>query len=186
VNARLGRRACARRRRACARIGLQLRLGWAAAAAIVLVGAFGVAVGAAAIALPDRAAATHGYFKTPSANIVCGYGSVTGSVTAGPYVGCRIKSRLKPQPPGTPPGCWSTGDFFLRATGRTTMGRTICPGDDEGDAGVFVFESRARVLAYSKTWTGGGLRCTSAFTGLTCRNKSGHGFFLSRERWRAF
>jgi hypothetical protein len=127
-----------------------------------------------------------GYFKTPSTNIVCGYAIYTGSRATKSYVGCRIKSRLKPQPPGTPPGCWSTGDFFLRATGRTTTGRTICPGDDEGDAGVFVFESRARVLAYGKTWSGGGLRCASAATGLTCRNTRGHGFFLSRERWRTF
>jgi hypothetical protein len=44
----------------------------------------------------------------------------------------------------------------------------------------------ARVLAYGKTWAGEGLRCTSAEIGLTCRNRDGHGFFLSRERWRAF
>jgi Family of unknown function (DUF6636) len=43
-----------------------------------------------------------------------------------------------------------------------------------------------RVLGYGTTWSGGGLRCTSAVNGLICRNKSGHGFFLSRERWRAF
>jgi hypothetical protein len=42
------------------------------------------------------------------------------------------------------------------------------------------------VLGYGKTWSGGGLRCTSAFKGLTCRNKSGHGFFLSRAHWRSF
>jgi len=42
----------------------------------------------------------------------------------------------------------------------------------------------ARVLDYGTTWSGGGVRCTSAATGLTCRNRSGHGFFLSRERWR--
>jgi hypothetical protein len=42
------------------------------------------------------------------------------------------------------------------------------------------------VLGHGKTWSGNGLRCTSAVKGLTCRNKSGHDFFLSRAHWRAF
>jgi uncharacterized protein DUF6636 len=137
---------------------------------------------------PGAAAASKGgvtddYFKTPSGNIVCGY-RYGGNIPAS--VGCRIKSGLKPPPAGRGPGCFSRNEVFLRATGRTTTGRTICPGEPEGDAGVFAFESVARVLGYGNTWSGGGLRCTSAFTGLTCRNKSGHGFFLSREHWRAF
>ena len=37
------------------------------------------------------------------------------------------------------------------------------------------------MLGYGATWGGGGLRCTSATTGLTCRNQDGHGFFVSRE-----
>lgn len=127
-----------------------------------------------------------GYFKTPSANIVCGYTVYSGSRAGESYVGCRIKSGLKPEPPGTPRGCWTNGDVLLRAIGRTKTGGPICPGDDEGDAGVLVYESRARVLTYGSAWSGGGLRCTSAETGLTCRNKSGHGFFLSRESWRRF
>jgi hypothetical protein len=132
---------------------------------------------------PSGASKT-GYFKTPSGNIVCGYG-YDGKDPA--FVGCRIKSGLKPRPaPLRGPTCFSRNEVFLQARGRTTTGRTICPGEDEGDAGVFVFENRARVLGYGKAWTGGGMRCTSALSGLTCRNKSAHGFFLSREHWRAF
>jgi hypothetical protein len=41
-------------------------------------------------------------------------------------------------------------------------------------------------VAYGAKWSGGGVRCASAFNGLTCRNTSGRGFFLSRERWRSF
>ena len=111
-------------------------------------------------------AARNGYFKTPSRNIVCGYTVYSGSRVGKSYVGCRIKTGLEPEPPGTPRGRWTTGDVSLQATGRTTLGGTICPGDDEGDAGVFVFESRARVLAYGRAWSGGGLRCTSAAVGL--------------------
>ena len=41
-------------------------------------------------------------------------------------------------------------------------------------------------LAYGRTWSWHGFRCNSATTGLTCRNTSGHGFFLSRESQRVF
>jgi hypothetical protein len=40
--------------------------------------------------------------------------------------------------------------------------------------------------AMRATWSGGGLRCTSALPRLTCRNRRGHGVFLGSERWRAF
>jgi len=123
-------------------------------------------------------AATGGYFKTPSGNIQCGY------VSTGVY--CGIKSGLNPPPPSRGPGCSRSNRVSLGATGRTHTGRSICPGEDEGDAGPFAGEGVARVLGYGTTWSGGGVRCTSAATGLTCRNRSGHGFFLSRERWRAY
>ena len=139
-----------------------------------------VTPGAPAPAVPGFS----GFFKTPSGNIVCGYGH--GSKFPRPFVACRIKSGLRPPPRPTRPGCFTTNDIGLGATGRTTTGRTICPGEPEGDAGVLVYESVARVLVYGTSWSGGGIGCTSAVAGLTCRNRSGHGFFLSRARWRAF
>ena len=128
-------------------------------------------------------ASPSGYLKTPSGNIVCVY----WLGTTPPAIGCRMKSGLEPKPATDRPGCPRTEDVTLRATGRPTIGgRSICPGEDEGDAGPLAYDAVARVLAYGKTWSGGGLRCASATTGLTCRNKSGHGFFLSRENWRQF
>ena len=41
-------------------------------------------------------------------------------------------------------------------------------------------------LAYGKKWTYQGFTCSSALTGLTCKNRAGHGLFISRESWRAF
>jgi hypothetical protein len=124
-----------------------------------------------------------GYLKTPSNNIACVY----WLGTAPPSIRCRIASGLVPEPRTDRPGCPRTDDVVLRATGRPTIGgRSICRGEDEGDAGPLAALPVARVLAYGKTWAGEGLRCTSAETGLTCRNRVGHGFFLSRERWRAF
>lgn len=145
-----------------------------------------MAVAAAALVAPVGASGVQsqpGHFKTPSGNIVCI--SWLGA-PYGPSVGCRIKSGLMPKPP-VRSGCWKPNDIGLKATGRAWVGgRTICPGDDEGDAGPLAYEQVARVLAYGRTLRVGGIRCTSAITGLTCRNRGGHGFFLSRERWRKF
>ena len=42
------------------------------------------------------------------------------------------------------------------------------------------------VLPYGRTLRWSGFACASRRTGLTCRNRSSHGFFLSRERQRLF
>lgn len=122
-----------------------------------------------------------GYFKTPSANIVCLHsgGPVDRPVAV---VVCGIKSGLKPAPPRhtCTEGGYAGDRVYLNETGRTVV--PPCAGDP----GALVGEPQARVLGYGESWTGGGLRCTSAMAGLTCRNKSGHGFFLSRDRWRTF
>jgi hypothetical protein len=122
-----------------------------------------------------------GYFKTPSSNIVCVY--VVGKNANPPLVACGIRSGLKPPPPRR--RC-AYGDpvadrVSLLATGRTQV--PSCAGDPGPFVGLTV---GARVVGYGKSWSGSGLRCTSAFSGLTCRNRSGHGFFLSRSRWRRF
>ena len=122
-----------------------------------------------------------GYFKTPSGNIVCYHapGPPRASLV------CGIKSGLEPKPPYTTE-CRSAGldhnadRIVLGATGRAES--VAC----SGDAGPFIGERTARVLGYGTVWSGGGMRCASAESGLTCRNKSGRGFFLSRESWRAF
>jgi hypothetical protein len=49
-----------------------------------------------------------------------------------------------------------------------------------------VLDPRAPVLAYGRTRSFGSLRCTSRMTGMTCKNRDGHGFKLSRERQRLF
>jgi len=68
----------------------------------------------------------------------------------------------------------------MSSTSRVTV--PVCAGDP----GPIVPSRLARVLAYGKAWSRAGIRCTSAVNGLTCRNKSGHGWFLSRERYRVF
>jgi hypothetical protein len=122
-----------------------------------------------ALALPGTAQALLVQLRTPSANIGCVYSSEPG--LDGPYLRCDILSGLKPKPP-RPKGCnldWTFG-FQLNATGRA---RTVCAGDTS-------VNKRARVLGNGQRWARGGFRCTSRLAGLHCRNRSGHGFFLSR------
>ena len=133
---------------------------------------------AAAVPAPRPASAIEGYFKTPSTNIVCFH--APGPPQA--VLACGIKSGLVPPPPRRTcrEGGYAGDRLVLWATGRVQV--PSCAGDP----GALTGEPRARVLGYGKTWSGGGLRCTSASVGLTCRNESGHGFFLSRENWRSF
>jgi hypothetical protein len=116
-------------------------------------------------------------FQTPSRNIIC-----DGDIwdVAHTFVECGIKSglvgaRILPCSPGDP----QTDRVFVGAKGRG--GRVLCAGDP----GPFL-ATGAPVLQYGRTWHEGGIACSSERTGLTCTNRLGHGFFLSRQRWRVF
>jgi hypothetical protein len=41
-------------------------------------------------------------------------------------------------------------------------------------------------LPYGSRWSQGPFTCWSRLDGVTCRNRSGHGLFISRQGWRAF
>jgi hypothetical protein len=120
------------------------------------------------VALPAQAA-KYGSFKTPSGNIICGYG--------GGSIGCGIKTGLKPAPKNT---ChdldYSGKRMSLRSTGTAMV--DVCAGDP----GPFLLEAKAPVLAYGSKWHGSGITCASRPAGLTCKNRDGHGFFMSRAR----
>ncbi len=122
-----------------------------------------------ALAGPASAATVFVQFRTPSANIGCGYSSGPGPGQAS--LRCDILSGLKPRP-ARPRGCdldWGFG-YELSPTGRA---RTVCAGDTAVD-------KRAKVLRYGQKWSRSGLTCVSRIAGLRCANRSGHGFFLSR------
>ena len=131
-------------------------------------------------ASPTRAEQS-GFFKTPSGNIVCQY-LVGPSVAFGGVVACAIKSGLKPALPREACNIGSYASDRLILDARGPVSAPPCANDPS----ALVGESKARVLGYGKTWSGGGINCKSTFAGLTCRNKSGRGFFLSRESWRRF
>jgi len=119
-----------------------------------------------ALLLPASASAKFVFFQTPSHNIGCAYASSPASLR------CDIRTGLKP-PPSKPKGCtvdW-TGGYQVGATGRA---QKVCAGDT-------VLSQNARVIRYGTTWRGGPFSCKSSVSGLRCKNRSGHGFFLSRE-----
>ena len=127
-----------------------------------------VSVLALALVAPARALVTS--FRTPSANIGCIYSSEPGN--GGPFLRCDIVSGLKPKP-HHPTGCtldWTYG-YRMHPTGRAL---TVCAGDTAVDP-------KAKVLSYGHRWTRGGFSCLSRKVGLRCHNRSGHGFYLSRE-----
>jgi hypothetical protein len=113
-------------------------------------------------------------FQTPTRNIVCG-----GTNGSQAWLRCDITSGLKPKP-ARPKSCEFDygGTLTLSAKGRARIG---CVSD-----AVLPNPPKAPVLAYGKVWRHGPFRCKSARTGLTCRNKAGHGFFLSRQSWKRF
>ena len=131
-----------------------------------------IAVALLLFAPPVHSAAPFPGFHTPSRNIYCGYNAPSGGYPAS--LRCDVLSGLKPEPRRRCELDW-TG-LAMSPTGR---GEAVCAGDTIADP-------RLRVLAYGRTWKHAQFTCVSKRTGLTCRNTRGHGFFLSRARWRVF
>ncbi|MGH2447275.1 MAG: DUF6636 domain-containing protein [Chloroflexota bacterium] len=111
-------------------------------------------------------------FRTPSGNIGCV--AFTDHHTR--YVRCDIgnKSWRGPKRPASCP--LDYGNSFTMAPTRRPV--WTCHGDTALGAG--------RVLRYGATWHWGPFTCASRVRGLTCTNRAGHGFFLSRQRYRIF
>ena len=130
--------------------------------------------------LYKQPAPRNGAFRTPSGNIVCGYTIAPADGSAS--MECGIKSGLRPPPHMIHCQAGDPNDKRLSLTAKGRAMPVLCAGDP----GPFLVEQKARVLAYGRSWSGGGITCTSATTGLTCRNRVGHGFFLSRQSWRTF
>jgi hypothetical protein len=104
----------------------------------------------------------------PSKNISCAYITGFGPVT----LRCDIFSGLRPEPRRPCELDWTGISMGLRAA------RPQCAGDT-------VFDRKAIVLAYGTVWKRGPFTCLSSRVGLSCANRAGHGFFLSKERWAA-
>jgi hypothetical protein len=115
-------------------------------------------------------------FRTPTGNIGCVFSAGIDGAEK-PTIRCDIRSRLRPEP-RPPKSCpLDYGDSIqVHRLGRAIL---VCHGDT-------AIDPASRVLRYGHTFRRDGLSCTSYFYGLNCSNRSGHGFFMSRQSWRTF
>jgi hypothetical protein len=142
--------------------------------AIILVAVLVAAVCSAVTA--SQAANAHSMrligFRMPSGNIACQYFRAEFGHKA--VIRCDIFSGLKPEPRKACELDW-TG-IAMTKRGKASP---VCAGDTVND-------KRLRILHYGQTWKHRGIGCKSKRTGLKCHNRGGHGFFLSRQRWRVY
>jgi hypothetical protein len=109
-------------------------------------------------------------FSSPSDNIGC--------ELARRFVRCDIMEHRWTSPP-KPPDCEADYGGGL-AVGAHGKGDFFCAGDT-------ALDPAAATLHYGHTIRDGVIRCTSRATGMTCHNdRTGHGFFLSKESYRRF
>ena|SRR5262249_656033 len=111
-------------------------------------------------------------FKTPSGNIHCQVQDWDSSA----YLRCdvlEIQGRVPPKPRGCE---FDWGQAFSVNERRA---QRMCYSDT-------VMDERLQTLPYGSTWRRAGFTCVSEPRGLTCSNRSGHGFQLSRSSQRLF
>ena len=112
--------------------------------------------------------ASYERFQTPSGNIHCAF--------LEDPAGLRCDAPLNPQPEPDPDCPLDWAGLSLVADGES--GPT-CAGDTVADL-------TNPVLDYGYLWSRDSMLCVSQDFGLMCLNEIGHGFFLSRARWRTF
>ncbi len=142
---------------------------------LLLLAAVGLAAAAAASAqtrLPG--------FHSPTGNIRCYYAPGATAVLRCQIAHADFAKRLTAYCAAPPIGVdW--GGFELTPTRK---GAVTCTG------GV-LYSPETQVptfadLPYGASWRHGAFTCASARTGVTCRSRTGHGLFISRESWRVW
>jgi hypothetical protein len=140
-------------------------------AAAIMLAVPASAAGTGALIHASRSAS----FVTPSGNITCRW-SADPDRPSRTYLRCDGVG-LNPRPK-QPPTCeydWANG-ISMTSSSRAAPN---CVSDALG-------AKSPRVLPYRSLWRRRGFTCLSESVGLICVNSVGHGFFLSKERWRVF
>jgi hypothetical protein len=113
-------------------------------------------------------------FHAPSGNIHCGL-YVSAESTG---VRCDVYEMTARSYNQAPAGCefdWGNS-FAVDVTGK---GYLACVSDAVAD-------ETGLELGYGQEVSLGGITCTSAKTGMTCKNEGGHGFSVARARQKLF
>src|SRR5262249_7366683 len=119
-------------------------------------------------------------FRSPSGNITCLYNSSPPAFlwcSIGQASYARKLTAYCAQP--------RIGvDWAGFTLGKKSKGSVECSGGTLYDPTTQ--HPRYVTLRYGQTWRRGVFTCTSLTSGLTCRNRAGHGLFVSRESYRLF
>jgi hypothetical protein len=142
--------------------------------------AFASILAAAAFAVPSASALQLPGFRSPTGNIRCfvlaGHsGDLLCTIAAADYAK-TLQARCIDGGAGVD---WH--GFTLGATRKAALN---CSGGIQYDPATDRLPT-AR-LAYGSKWRSGDFSCTSALTGVTCRNHRGSGLFVSRASWRTW
>ena len=109
-------------------------------------------------------------FRMPSGNIECSVGTDVGSSDIQCVIFERSGAPAAPRPAGCD-GAWC--HLFAMRDRGSVQPACGAPGTPAG-GGVFAYGRTAGANT--------GITCQSSTEGLECRNRDGHGFFLSRAR----
>ena len=143
-----------------------------------------LAIVTAAVAMSPAAAGNSGArvvpgISSPSGNIRCYYDSKAGGPRgATPLLTCGLRHaayamRLQRR-------CLA-GDWHGFGLTAKSMPTLFCAGNAN-----YSIRPVYTTLGYGRSWARGPFTCTSRVTGVTCRNQSGHGVFLSRQSYRTW
>src|ERR1044072_5186872 len=121
-----------------------------------------------ALAPAAPAATTFRFFHSPSRNIDC--------VISADEARCDLRAHSFRAPP-RPKSCDLEWGSVVAVGKASRRGGFACVGDTARDP-------KATTLPYGKTIRAGGMRCTSRTDGMRCANRRGHGFLVSRSKYR--
>ena len=134
---------------------------------------FGSALVAAAVAASATAAPQKSYFTFKAQGGLVECGIFVGGAYSESLLRCDIRTGLKPKVKRPRAATSTTARRSSYVRGRAFPG---CVSDAIGRAQT--------TLGYGKTYKRGPFTCTSARSGLTCKNAAKHGFFLGKSAWR--
>jgi hypothetical protein len=110
-------------------------------------------------------------FRSPSGNIGCQMQTWAAR--------CDVDLRDW-APPAKPSSCKYTWGQGLRIAAQFHDNTTwVC-------SGISLVDKSAAALPYGDKNYAGTITCSSAQAGITCKNAGGHGFFISKSRYRIF
>lgn len=142
-----------------------------------------VAIAIAAVAATSSVAGPSGAqslpgFRSPSGNIKCYYNPK--ALTSRGFMPALTCSLNHADYAMTLQRRCESGDWHGFTLTPTKKALLFCPGGATGDHPLY------KTLAYGKSWKRGPFTCISRVTGVTCRSRTGHGLFISRQSYRTW